>query len=419
MGIGGDSLGVVRAVTRAASKAAHAQVDDLLHLGDAAGRSLMATTGNRLELIEGTEHFGARVLDDIRTAQHHITVSQFGVQPGAPGGAISHSVLEALKERARAGVQVTLHIDQLGSRLLLPGARRRAARVMVQALRDAGVEVHVKKFSWMRGPTNDARFAANHRKIYEIDARVTYQGGMNLVDEWAPWHDLMVRAEGPIAAQSGALNVAATRAAGGSVDAARAALLHRGLATPASDATSMALLVSNGNRTRRELTELFINQARTVTRRLWIANPYLADPQVMQEVVAAAKRGVDVRVLVTSRVGSLATQPQDIFAAPLRYAWAQRIQDAGGTIHHTPGFSHAKAWIADDMAAVGSFNLDRSSTIRNYENAIVTDDAGMLTSLEQVFRRREQLARSLAPSQDAQRGWKLLAHAQQLLHLQY
>lgn len=419
MGIGGDSLGVVRAVARTASKAAHAQVDDMLRLGDEAGRSLMATTGNKLELIEGTEQFAGRLLDDIRGAQHHITISQFAVAPGAPGGVISHSMLEALKERSRAGVHVSMLLDQLGSRLLVPGGGRRAARAMVQSLRDAGVEVHVKKFTWSRGPANDAHFASNHRKIFEIDARITYQGGMNVVDGWAPWHDLMVRGEGPIAAQAGALNVASTRATGGSADAAHAALLHRGLDTPVSDAKAMALLVSNGSRTRRDLTELFVNQARTATKRLWIANPYLADPKVMREVVAAAERGVDVRVLVTSRVGSFATQPQDVFTAPLRYAWAQQIQDAGGTIYHTPGFSHAKAWIADDLAAVGSFNLDRSSTIRNYENAIITDDAGVLTSLEQMFGRREQLARTLAPAQDAQRGWKTLATLQKLFNLQY
>ncbi|MCW2972218.1 MAG: cardiolipin synthetase [Thermoleophilia bacterium] len=419
MGIGGDSLGVVRAVARTASKAAHAQVDDLLRLGDEAGRGLVATTGNKLELIEGTEQFAARVLDDIRGAQHHITISQFAVAPGEPGGVISHAMLEALKERSRAGVEVTMLLDQIGSRLLIPSGGRRAARAMVASLRDAGVDVHIKKFSWGRGPTNDAHFAANHRKIYEIDARVTYQGGMNVVDGWAPWHDLMLRAEGPIAAQAGAVNVAGNRALGGSVSEAHTALLHRGLDTPVSDARSMALMVSNGNRTRREVTELFVDQARTATKRLWIANPYLADPKVMREVVAAAERGVDVRVLVTSRVGSFATQPQDFFTAPLRYAWAQQIQDAGGTIFHTPGFSHAKAWIADDLATVGSFNLDRSSTIRNYENAIVTDDVGIVASLEGVFGRREELARTLAPSQDAQRGWKTLATLQKLFNLQY
>ena len=41
----------------------------------------------------------------------------------------------------------------------------------------------------------------DHRKLIEIDGRVSYQGGINMVDGWSSWHDMMVRAEGPVAAE--------------------------------------------------------------------------------------------------------------------------------------------------------------------------------------------------------------------------
>ncbi|MCW2949821.1 MAG: phospholipase [Thermoleophilia bacterium] len=337
------------------------------------------------------------------------------MQPGAPNGPVTERVLDALRARAREGLPVTMQLDALGSRLVFPGRGRSASRKMVADLRAAGVEVLVKPFTLTRARTNEARLSVDHRKIFEIDGRVAWEGGVNLVDSWSPWYDMMLRAEGPVAAQAGAALANRWSELGGTVTDARRALLHRGLDTPASDATSAATQLLNGKRNGRNLTEHFANAAQTAQHRLWIMNPYLGDMRALSDVIGAAKRGVDTRLMLTSK--AVSSQQQDVFTDPLRRAFAYELQEAGGQVYKVPGFAHAKAWIADNDAGIGSHNLDRSSTRRSYENAITTNDPSVVGALEAAF--AERTAMSIAQQPSAIAGGRILAQVQRRLRLEY
>ena len=181
-----------------------AQLDHVLANGDSAATNLLPTSGNQFRLATDTSRFGDELVADIEAAQHHFNFTVYGAQPGRPGGAISEKVISAAERRANDGLPVTAIIDEVGSGLLLGGTGAR--RQFVERMRDNRIDVIVRRLTFPgRGHLDDARRAVDHRKSFEIDGRIEWHGGMNLVDEWAPWPDLMQRVEGPAAAQAGAV----------------------------------------------------------------------------------------------------------------------------------------------------------------------------------------------------------------------
>lgn len=402
-----------------------AQLRSIVQHGDAAAGSLLPTHGNRFELLEGADAFVDRLVGDIGRAEHQVNFSTYALHPGSPGSYVQR-VLDALVERRQAGVRVTGIIDQVGSGLLIPGAKKIQRAAFVDQLRRNDIEVIVKPLTFGRGGVDDARLAVDHRKLFEIDARVAYQGGMNLVDAWLPWHDVMVRAEGPAAAQAGALLAGRWRDLGGHVPDVRVAVLEAGLRQPVDDLTHATTMLTNGSRTRKELSHQFMADARAVAEatepsRLWIANPYLADPEAMEPVVQAAKAGHDVRLLLAPKAPK-GEQLQDVFTDPLRRAWAWEVATAGGTVVKLPRFSHAKAWLSQvgarpASAAVGSLNLDVMAMRRNYENAIRSTDPDLVAAVERLFVAQQQ--RGIVASDDLVAGWRGIATWRERLNLRY
>jgi phosphatidylserine/phosphatidylglycerophosphate/cardiolipin synthase-like enzyme len=390
------------------------QLERLIATGDSAASNLLPTAGNRFRLVDSATAFADQLVVDIRSAQQHINFTEYAIHPGKEGGPVSAKVLNALKDAVADGIPVTAQLDALGSGIAL-GNRERVQ--MVQQLRDAGVKVTVRPFSLGRGGLDDARAAVDHRKIFEIDGRISWSGGMNLVDEWSPWHDLMIRIEGPASAQLGAVIAARSRDLGQQVTAQRIEVLRRGLSAPVDDAQFATRVLTDGNRHRRELSDAFVAATRTAKDRFWLMDPYLSDPRAMREVVGAAERlGPDAHLFLSTKVTG-GGQLQDVFTDPLRRAWAYKFAEAGGEVHVTPSFSHAKGWIIDDVAGVGSHNKDRSSMRRSYENLVATNDPGAVALLESAM--QHQRGVSTQASNDTVAGWRNLARVRDAFNLQY
>jgi phosphatidylserine/phosphatidylglycerophosphate/cardiolipin synthase-like enzyme len=391
------------------------QLRSVLTNGDAAAGDLLPTYGNRFDLLERATPWIDRLVQDVGAAQHQFNFTTYAIQP-SPEQGLMRRFLDVTTRRADEGLPVTAIVDELGSGMGIPGETRRVRRAFMEELRDHHVDVRTHRFSFRRGPLDDARFAVDHRKIYEIDGRVSYAGGMNLVDAWSDWHDFMLRAEGPTSAQAGALLAGRWRDLGGDVSAARQAILEDGLRAPVDDARFATWQVTNGNRHRRELTERFVDGVRGAQDRVWLANPYLSDPHSMSAVVDAAAAGRDVRLLLAPKASGT-QQAQDLFTDPLRRAWAHAIAMRGGTIIRVPEFSHAKAWIIDQRANVGSHNLELGATRRNYENVVETEEPHAVDQVEALFQRQTLRGVQLEPG-DIQDGRRLDA-MRRTLHLQY
>lgn len=261
--------------------------------------------------------------------------------------------MDQLAARSKAGVRVRLLIDGIGSFLL--------ARRGLRRLRAVGVEV-----AWfipllhrpLRGRTN----LRNHRKLVIADHARAWTGGRNIADEYfaadTTWIDLSFSLAGPAVA-----DMAHVFAADWAF--ARKRVAGPDVATPSVAGNHTVQIVPSGPTLARDtLHELMLTACYGAQHRIWIATPYFVPDEALQQaLVLAARRGVDVRLLLPLRSNHR-------LADLARARYLRELVAAGASIKVVPlAMLHAKALLADKLALAGSANVDLRSLFLNFELA--------------------------------------------------
>ncbi len=114
---------------------------------------------------------------------------------------------------------------------------------------------------------------------------------------------------------------------------------------------------------------------RAARRYIYIHNPYFSDDEFLVELLRARRRGVDVRVVLSTRGDSPAMNRSNILAANALFRRGVRV-------YLYPGFSHVKAAIYDGWACLGSANLDKMSLRVNYELNLATSHGSAVQALK-------------------------------------
>ena len=319
------------------------------------GGAPRTSTGDRVQLWSTGEETFEHMMELFRTAKSSIDVSTFILGGDATGLA----VLERLAARAAEGVQVRMLLDGL----FLFRARRRDLLKLTRAGGKVAVFMPLLRLPF-RGPAN----LRNHRKIIVVDGEIAVVGGMNLADEYMGanpradrWQDMSLQIEGPAVAHIH--NVFRSDWAFASGDPATPVaypLLKR-----VGDANLQVVAsgpdVAGDTYYDAILTALF--QAR---ERIWVATPYfIPDEAITRGLVLAARRGVDVMLVVPQRSNHLSA---DIAGG----SYLRQIERAGARVRpFLPGMMHAKVTVIDhDLAILGSANLDMRSLFLDYEIAV-------------------------------------------------
>jgi len=255
---------------------------------------------------------------------------------------------EALAGRAAAGVDVRLHLDAAG-------AWGSSSRRLHQYLREHGVRLRwFHRWSW-REPLRYNR--RSHRKLLVVDGCAAYVGGFNIHRQSsrrfygeARWRDTHAEVSGSLASDAAQLFDAFWRG-------------HRRW-TPMLRGTHELQLVSNHNRACRHRIRCLYGEAfESATKSICLTTPYFVpDLSTLRNLMACARRGIDVRVLVPSK----SDVPITRWAAHAFYA---SLLSAGVRIYeYRPRMLHAKTVVVDRRwAALGSANLDYRSFFLNYE----------------------------------------------------
>jgi cardiolipin synthase len=224
------------------------------------------------------------------------------------------------------------------------------------------------------GPFVDRRFdwrqdevgRAEHRKLYVIDGTVAWTGGAGVEDHFedGSFHDVMVRVTGDVVRQAQAAFLTSFRAHGAPVPSE----LSRYFPAPPDPGTVPALLaqvIPGGYVSATQATRELID---TAQRRLDVMSPYLTDADIIQRLIAAAERGVRVRIVVSE------TSNNPYAEAGLSHHYRDLL-DAGVEVWEYPGaVVHAKVVVADDQVSFGTVNLDSWSLYRDFEVGIVAGD---------------------------------------------
>lgn len=320
--------------------------------------------------VSGYEFFPA-LLAEISKATHHIHIVSYIIDDDPLGRLLR----DALIDKARKGVEVRLLFDDVGS--------WKTPNRFFEQMREEGIEVH--PFMPVRFPAFTGKVNyRNHRKIIVIDGKVGFIGGMNLAQRYVKghkgimWRDTHVKI-------SGAAVYGLQRAF--LVDwfhADRTLITDRKYypdTTIMPNNNLIQIVTSSPTNVWEELEQGYIKILLSAKRYVYMETPYfLPTEPIFFAMRTAALSGVDVRLMV-----SLKTDSKLVQMASRSYL-TQTIQAGVKVICYEEGFNHTKLLVADDnVATIGSANIDFRSFENNFEANAFFYDKSMAQRIKDIF----------------------------------
>lgn len=365
-----------------ASAALPAVLQAVIEQGDVAVGPHPWVGGNSVEVVKGSAQFADQVVRDIDAAQRLVNISMFGFLDGGT----SDGIVAALMRAADRGVEVNVQADGFGS-LQTKGAEHRR---MLDRLREGMVNVRV---AW---PTTwgKLKLAFDHRKLVVIDGDTSYVGGMNIAKRYDSWHDALWRIQGPASAQAGIEFLGRWVDTGETASRVHRDVMLDALTRPVEHGQSGVRLLANSPFTRHEITDTFLADIAAAKQRAWIMTPSIGDGRLARALADAARRDVDVRVLIPS----FATRDGDRVTRTISGSYYEDLMGAGVKVYEQPVHAHLKVHLIDDAAAMTSFNLNTRSSTWDYELGAQSTGEDALRATEQLF--ADDMARSRPVAMD-------------------
>ena len=347
--------------------------------------------GNRVELVQDGAFF-ARVTADLEAAESTIHLESFLAKEGE----VTRCLAEVLARRAGEGVAVRVMLDS--------GGGRKFGKRYLKQMRDAGVKVafyHPWRLSTL-GRVNNR----DHRKIVVVDGRIGWVGGHCLVDTWQGeaqdrehFRDISARVEGPVVSQLQAAFTENWVEETGELPAGEECFPE--LEEVGHVRAHAVWLSPSGSPSSVELMHYLA--IRAAERSITIQNPYfLPDPEELEALVEAAKRGVRVRVMIPATSASDAPFVQH--ASHHRYgfllAGGVELYDYQRTLLHQKVITVDGKW-----SSVGSANFDDRSFEINDEVTLAISDQGVAKELEAIFEKDLESAKRVELAAWKKRSW--------------
>lgn len=386
---------VIQAVAGASSTDERSTLKDLTD----AIRSATDSTwmlGNRVTpLVDGPETFAhlRRYINEARSSVHVETYI-------FTDDALGKSFADLLIEKAQQGVEVRLIVDGLGSVA--------TASSLFTAMSDGGVQV--KEFRPLVSlRTLPWRYHnRDHRKVLIVDGKVAFTGGLNISGAYSSgstvrpgpergvkeaWRDTHAQLEGPVVRQFQAIFFETWVRLGGEAAADNAKYFP---ALPEVGTDIVTAVTSSGVRQRDEaIYSTYLAAVEHAAQSVWITQAYLAPPpELKAALVAAAQRGVDVRILVPGF-----TDSGPVFYAA-RANYDELLKGGVRLLEVNNALLHAKTAIFDRaVSVIGSANLDYRSFLHNNEVTAVIISESLGREMEVIFNKDAASAKEITLEQ--------------------
>ncbi|WP_426103844.1 phospholipase D-like domain-containing protein [Massilia sp. TSP1-1-2] len=337
--------------------------------------------GNQVEVLLNGDQIFPSMLKAIREAKQTITFETYIYWSETIGKEFS----DALIERARAGVKVHVLLDFIGSMKMDDAA--------MDAMKSAGVKFHrYHKPVWWKFTKLNNR---THRKVLVVDGKIGFTGGVGIADQWRGngqdkehWRDTHFRIEGPVVGQMQAVFAENwTKATGVVLDGQP---YFPALAAKGSHAAQMFSSSPSGGSESMLLMYLMSITAAQSTIEL-SSSYFVPDELTIKALVAAAKRGVKVRIITPGD-----TIDSRIVRAASHDTWGPLLAAGIQIAEYQPTMYHVKALVVDSlMVSVGSTNFDNRSFSLNDEANLNIIDAVFAKEQVAVFNNDWKLAKPI------------------------
>ena len=346
--------------------------------------------GNRFHLLEDGPRYMPRILSFLETAQREILIEMYLMESGELCGHLINTLASAVER----GVEVKLLIDDFGSQKLKPEDRERIVK--------SGIVMQVyNPLMLSKGLNNLSR---DHRKLIVIDNVYAFIGGLGFCDEFfspaqfhADWYDLVLQIEGPVVHDWQQLFLSTWQ----NQKHAVFAIANPIPAQHPPKGSALAHIALTYGLRKQEIKRNLVNRIAQARNHIWLATAYfLPSMKIRRALSKAAKRGVDVRLLLP---GPYCDHP------PIRHAgrrfYSQLLKKGVKIYEYQPRFMHAKLAICDDWVSIGSSNFDRWNSTWNLDANQEIFDLNIKEQLLKLLRRNFALSEEITPSLWMGRPW--------------
>ena len=317
---------------------------------------------NDIQYFSCGEKFYPSLVDDIQNAKKFIFIEYFIIDVDKTWA----SILRILEKKVQEGVEVRVIYDGLGS----PTA---SSKTYQKYLAQHGIKSH--PFSPLIPFFSTHQNNRDHRKIVVIDGEVAYTGGLNISNEYMNvemehnrfkyWKDNAIRIQGSSIQNLTKLfledwNIQSSRKYQNSEN------FNDYLSLPYKKYDQQGVIVPYGDDAWNDCDiaeNVYLHMISNANDYLYITTPYMVvDNQLMDALIFAAKRGVEVKIIVPS-------VPDHFITFYVGKTYLKTLVENGVQVYlYEKGFIHAKTFISDDIAAtVGSVNLDYRSLYHHFE----------------------------------------------------
>jgi cardiolipin synthase len=348
--------------------------------------------GNQVRLLHNGEGAFPEMLAAIARAEQQILLEMYWFGSDS----IGRKFAAALSAAAQRGVEVSIIYDAVGS--------VGASDDMFVELEKAGA--HVIEFNpiapWKQRFRLSKLTRRDHRKILVVDGKLGFTGGINIADYWLPrddggggWRDDMVRIDGPaVAGLCDCFSLVWARLRGRKLQLVGFAKQPPLLASRLHPHVGQAVRVLGQHflRTQRQISRAYLHYLRRAEQRIFIANSYFVpDRRVLRALAQAARRGVDVRIIVAGQ------SDVDIVRHASRAVWGRLLRAGVRIFEWDESVLHAKTAVIDaQWSTIGTFNFDYLSLRQNLEVNVSVLDERFASALEASFLEDFELCREVS-----------------------
>lgn len=330
--------------------------------------------GNYLKLfVDGAEAY-PEMYKQVDKAKSRIDMEFFAFHEDPTG----RKMADKLIKKSNEGVQVNLLLDKLSNR----------SNPLLKEMEAAGVNVRTFSNGHQR-PWLHLDNITDHRKILLVDGKVAMTGGMNIGERYEKhWHDLMVKLKGP------------------SVDDMYGAFEHNWQLSEGSQLKQIAkqlaptgvhaVQVAETAPAKQEIRDSMFAAFKGAKKRIMVQSPYFIDPDFVEHLKDASKRGVKV----FAQLPTVGDNPlvdlmnkdviNELIGAGVQVRQFDTLNHAiGKHAHDTDHFNHAKVAVVDGQwTAIGTANADTRAMLKNQEINLHVDSKKFAHDVEKrVFGR--------------------------------